>query len=139
MHAPKITSINKNFQPNKSPMPSRRFALSAKSGSPASNVPAGQMYLQNAGAPTPSCHQKYTGKRSRKITATAYFNRLSFCVKAFLRSLGEGILYNKSCTSPPQGCFAASLWGRHQARRGTNSSLIPARIRFWAASARYAR
>ena len=60
----------------------------------------GQMYLQNAGAPTPSCHQKYTGKRSTKITATAYFSRLSFCVKAFLRSLGEGILYNKSCTSP---------------------------------------
>jgi len=81
-------------------MPSRRFALSANSGSPASSVPAGQMYLQNAGAPTPSRHQKYTGKRSTKITATAYFSRLSFCVKAFLRSLGEGILYNKSCASP---------------------------------------
>lgn len=66
-------------------------------GIPPSRVPAGQIYLQKAGSPTPAKFLSATGRiktKTKRITYFMYFANLGRW------NLGEGILCSNSCKKP---------------------------------------
>lgn len=78
----------------------RNSGCNANNGIPASNVPAGQIYLQNTGSPIPVRTRSPTGRMTTRSTAHTYFKRLSCRVSDDFCILATGTRNNKSCRKP---------------------------------------
>src|SRR5699024_7743497 len=87
-----IVITNKNtFHENKNPTAPRNDEFTRNKGIPASNVPAGQIYLQKAGAPIPYLFTKSIGIKITKTTRIIYFKYLSLFLP-LIRYFFDGIL-----------------------------------------------
>lgn len=77
-------TINKNnFQLKRAPRFCFKKGLVLSSGSAASKVPAGQMYLQKAGEPTPTAKKKTSGRMMTKSRPIMYLSLVSVRVAYF--------------------------------------------------------
>jgi len=85
---------------NNAPVISRKRLFSATKGTPPSNVPAGQIYLQKAGEATPFCINVYTGNSITNTSSIPYFSKDKRRVRLPFLILGDGILYKSSCINP---------------------------------------
>ena len=101
MLANTITTSTNNLKWNKIPASPLSAAFAAIWNRPPSSVPAGQIYLQKNGDPTPVSS---TRKAGRRITIKI---RIKYLIYLAGRSIfagtlyfGSGILCSRSCTSP---------------------------------------
>ena len=94
-----ISTIDKTIilSANKFPSTDRNSGRVAINGSPASNVPTGQMYSQNVGAPIPA----------KSVTVAGIIKTKTSSIKNFIRTaprgslnLGVGSLKINSCINP---------------------------------------
>ena len=81
-----------SFQVKRPPRALLISLLTAASGSAASSVPAGQIYLQKAGIPMPSIKWKLRGSTTRKITVMRYLSKVKRCTAGLSLIFGVGNL-----------------------------------------------
>ena len=96
-----VTTRIETFHLKRKPIAPRRFWFRSVCGIPPSRVPAGQIYLQNHGCPSPVISITNTGRRITNTRRIKYLNhRRNFSPGRVLIFFTKGILKRRSCTSP---------------------------------------
>ena len=97
MHTIRISSFQRNSQPRAG----RSTSLSSTSGTPPSSVPTGHRYSQKKGTPAPYSLRQSSGSPTTSRARTPYLRyRRGRSILSGMRSLGVGILYSSSWSSP---------------------------------------